>query len=309
MGRSPRSACQEIDMIVVASKAPVGSAGEESPRNRKSARSQRLYQDAVDRRQRQQVLKDEAERVKRNSLEEFKRDTLLKQRERQRFYRFRDTRTHEEREEALLKRRQERTEMQAEQKRDEEEREYSRCTFQPKSFTKDKKASGGARSSSCGATVSQASKENRERGQKQLDSPRKAPASPSTRLRKLLRQQQSLIVKFSEIDADMETLRSKHKDGRMSQADQRQMDVELYKRNLEIVHAMDRLDMEALELPQAQLDSLLTMGYRLGIGEKGRRGITSPRQSSRQSLVDTPRNNLRCSVGEQVDIQEGSIAL
>merc|ERR1719238_2394397 len=33
----------------------------------------------------------EAEKAKRNSLEEFKRDALLKQRERQRLYRFRDT--------------------------------------------------------------------------------------------------------------------------------------------------------------------------------------------------------------------------
>jgi len=240
-------------------------------------------------------LKDEAEQAKRNSLEECKRDALLKQRERQRFYRFRDTRTHEEREEALIKRREERSRSSIQEQKRQEQLQYLECTFQPKMFTRPQDRSTGherpqSRSSSCGAVVNQAPQDSRTAGQTLLESPR------GHKLQKLLTQQQTLIRKFADIDAEIELVRTSRKDGRYSQAQaeqHRDMDVRLYKRNLEVVHSLDKLDMQVLELPQAQLDILLAMGYRLELGEKGRRGLTSPREASRKALAETPRNNLR----------------
>lgn len=265
----------------------------------RDTRSNRLYEDALVRRQRQKDLEDEAEQSKQSSLEECKRDALLKQRERQRFYRFRDTRTHEEREVALLKRREETTKSNTLKQQRKEELEYLReCTFQPKFFTRSQdgvRGPGQERSSSCGAVVRQAPQDRRSVSQTMQET------TSGSNLEQLIVQQQALIRKFAEIEAETELVRTTRKDVRYAQADQlRETDLRLYKRNLEVVHSLDRLDMQVLELPQAQLDILLAKGYRLGLGEKGRRGLASPRESLRKSFAETPRNNLREEYGTEI---------
>lgn len=276
------------------------SLSEVSPRRRKKTlRADRLYEDALARRQRQRELKDEADRHQRDTLEECKRDALLRQRERQRTYRFRDTRTHEEREEALLKRREERTRaLRLEQQRLEQS-EYQACTFQPKLYTRredgvERMRSTGhqiERSSSCSFVGTQDGSRARQ------ESPRDA------KLQKFLEKQQVLIRKLAEVDADTEIARHSRKD-RMAYAsvggkaphadfDARELEVRLYKRHLDVVHSLERLDTQILELPQAELERLLSIGYRIGLAEGARRGLQSPREASLKALAETPRNNLR----------------
>jgi hypothetical protein len=250
-------------------------------------------------------MKAEVERQRRDDLEETKRDALLKQRERQRYYRLRDTRTHEEREEALLKRREEkRTKLQREINR-KEELKYMECTFQPRIFTKPEESPRRAcskgshqveRSSSCGALARSSLRDQLE------DSPPDSPGG--SKLAKLLEKQFTLLRKLGDIDADAQQSRQR-KEGRFvqtatgvslvkpSEEELRDADMHIYRRQLEAVHALERLDMEILELPKDQLDSLLVMGFRLGLGEGVRQGIQSPRETQRKSLVETPRNNIR----------------
>lgn len=263
-----------------------------SPRPRKSSaqRTERLYNDALARRQRAAELKDESERAIRNNLEDCKRQAWMEQRERQRFYRFRDPRTHEEREDALLKRRQERKLSAYFEKVRNDEIEFEECTFQPRLYSRGQDAHlPPERSSSCGATSVIRGSQDRSRVQVfeyQADNPHRGSL-----MQKYLAQHQALIRSLTEIAAATETSGG---------------DLHLYKQNLEVVHALERLDMQVLDLPQAQFNDLLARGYRLGLGEKGRRGLTSPRETQ-HVMAESPRNNLRQDFSTIAQYHEGGL--
>jgi len=283
----------------------VSSGGKRSRLSTDRQPKDHLYRDALTRRQKFKLLKEKTEQQKENSLEEGKRDALLKQRERQRYYRFRDTRTHEEREEAMLRRREDHKRSNELRKRREEYEEYLECTFQPRIFTKseERRKSAAERSSSCGAVIGQPSWQDsprRESPRSQRTSRSGESPSATAALKKFLRQQQALVRKFAEIERETELAGSLHQE-------QRDVDVDLYRQNLEVVHALDRLDMQVLELPQAHLDIVTSMGYRLGLGEKGRRGVATPCEAthgwssqgdSQRWVVESPRNNLREIIGD-----------
>lgn len=271
---------------------------EDSPRRRKKPlRADRLYEDALARRRRQQELKDEADQNKRNNLEEGKRDAMLRQRERQRYYHFRDTATRGEREAAVLSRREKRTMSYMDEQRQKQELEKVECTFKPRFYTRPQEGArspGRERVSSCERVATEQDRRS-DNFMNQTQPMQQEEDSPCAMgLQQMLTHQQKLIQMFAEIDTETDLVRGVRKGGHQQQAEQlRETDVRLYKRNLDVVHSCDRLDMEVLELNQAQLDALLAMGYRLGLGEKGRRGLSSPREASRRALEETPRNNLR----------------
>mmetsp|Transcript_29326 Transcript_29326/g.51346 ORF Transcript_29326/g.51346 Transcript_29326/m.51346 type:complete len:514 (-) Transcript_29326:63-1604(-) len=132
--------------------------------DRAPERAQRLYEDAVARRERLREKKQQKERQQQQALEEGQRNFATRQRENQRFYRFRDSRTHEEREEAMLRRRDERVRELRREKKQKELEKYSECTFQPHFFTRgreNRQARGDVRASSCGAIVGNAEHEHR----------------------------------------------------------------------------------------------------------------------------------------------------
>lgn len=259
------------------------------------SRSKRLYADALARRQRQQEKKDESERAKKNNLEECKRQAWLEQRDRQRFYRFRDHRTHQEREDACLRRREERVKHAGEDRQRMEEMELDECTFHPKllSRTQDARRKAPQRSASCSTLLGQSPQDNSF--ENQMQSPRGA------KLQKILVQHQTLIYGLNDIAAETELGRTSRT--ALPTADHTEADKLLYKQNLEVVHALERLDMQVLDLQEAEFNLLLARGYRLGLGEKGRRGLTSPREAQRQAAAESsPRNNLRQACGSSFGV-------
>jgi len=255
-------------------------------RHNSKSRSKRLYADALARRQRQREAKDASERAKRNNLEECKRQALLEQRDRQRFYHFRDNRTHQEREDACMRRKEERSKFVGQDRQRLEEMELEECTFHPKLLARaqDVRRRSPQRSASCSELLGQSSPD--KSFENQMQSPRGA------KLQKILVQHQTLIHGLSDIAAETELTRTSRTG--YPPADHTEADKLLYKQNLEVVHALERLDMQVLDLPEAEFNLLLARGYRLGLGEKGRRGLTSPREAQRQAAAESsPRNNLR----------------
>jgi len=296
-------------------EAPIHS----SRRGPQERRYEKLYEDAVARRQRQRDHKDWVEKSWRQAFEDDRRDFMLRQRQRQRYYHFRDTRTHDEREEEILRRREEHARTFLAKGLLREENELALCTFRPALSSRRQQArprgSGGgdmcggdqlrpdqgmARSSSCGANRSPtAPKENRPK----LWSP------ASVKLQKLFERQLAVVRKLGLLDADVALQRNlmrarydkikvrverehglidgspltsftqDHVHTRVVEVlgpEQRAAEVRLYRRQLDLVHALERLDGQALALPKADLESLLVMGYRLRLADERRAAIQVP---------------------------------
>jgi len=319
---SDRYAIVTADDSALGSTSALATLSVDSPRRRKkAARAQRLYEDAVARRQRQKETKDEADKMERDTLEECKRDALLQQRARQRFYRLRDTRTHEEREDAMLKRREDRRSVLQLERQRQEQQQYSECTFQPKIFTKkeDREAVGrgrrstGARqvvrASSCDAVIDRTSM---LQDYYYTPAPAQSPGASKldiaggTKLQILLDKQLGLIRKLTKIDEEAQMARQCRAQAAMpmTEVEIRDAEVQFYKQQLDVVHSLERLDMDILELPKVQLDALLAKGFRLGLGEGARQGLKSPREASRRAFAESPRNNLRVMRSADI-IREG----
>jgi ribosomal protein L34 len=287
----------------------LASLSVDSPKSRKkAARAQRLYEDAVARRQRLSDKKDEAAKHERDELEECRREALLQQRARQRFYNMRDTRTHIERENDMLKKREERRNVLRLEKQRQEQLQYSECTFQPKIYTKRedregycfrRKSTGGrsvVRSSSCDAVIDRTPMlQDDHYVPAPAQSLVRLDAAGGTKLQILLDKQLGLIRKLTNIDEEAQMARQSRAQAAtpMSEIEIREAEVQFYKKQLDVVHSLERLDMDILELPKVQLDALLAKGFRLGLGEGARQGLKSPREASRRAFAESPRNNLR----------------
>lgn len=327
VGMSPRGYPEQYALMTADDVSGLGQASAlatlstDSPRRRKkSARAQRLYDDAVARRQRLREMKDEAEKAEIDGLEECKRDALLQQRARQRFYRFRDTRTHIEREEAILKKREDRRREVLRERKLHEQEQYAECTFQPKIFTKkeDREAVGRGRRITAGThqVIRSSSCDTFDRTPMLQDyylhtpAPVQSPGASKldstggTKNQILLDKQLGLIRKLAKIDEEAQMARRSRAQAGLTEDEIRDAEVRYYKQQLDVVHSLERLDMDILELPKVQLDALLAKGFRLGLGEGARQGLKSPREAARRAAAETPRNNLR--VGRSVDmIREG----
>lgn len=313
-GRSPREFSDRY-AIVTAEDSALGNTSAlatlsvDSPsRRKKAARAQRLYEDAVARRQRHQEMKEEADKMERDTLEQGRTDAMLTLRARQRFYRLRDTRTHQEREEAILKKREDtRNTLLLERQRQEKEK-YSECTFQPKIFTKKddrdfmgraRRSTGVVRSSSCDAVFDRVPPRQEYYSappvQVQTFGTSKLDIAGGTKLQILLDKQLGLIRKLTKIDEEAQIARQSRAQAAipMTEVAIRDAEVQFYKQQLDVVHSLERLDMDILELPKVQLDALLAKGFRLGLGEGARQGLKSPREASRRAFAESPRNNLR----------------
>lgn len=303
------------------------SPGRSSPRKGEDSlsapkgkpRYSRLYEDALARRQRLQEKKDAKEKAVLREEEASKQNAWIKQRQRQSCYRFKDNRTHEEREEALLKRREDRSKARCLEKMQLEAQQFDECTFHPRLLGRgqDGRYSGAIlpheRASSCsgvaGYALQDGSFHESPRDSQFLESPRGSRFNDSmespggvTSIQRHLWEHQALVASLNDIAAETELACS----ARSAQV-QGEHDLRLYKQNLEVVHALECLDMQVLELPQAHFNLLLMKGYRLGLGEKGRRGLTSANSAvdvTQNDFAESPRNNLRQDVTPYFDSPE-----
>lgn len=211
-------------------------------------------------------------------------------------YRFRDTRTHMQRENDALKRREERSNSHCRELKRLEELEQEECTFHPMMYSRPQDnmrsvGGGSERASSCGA-VSRLGGSERQTPQERTFQAETESHRADLKLQKIFSKQQLLIQQHQEVVADQELAHS-HKDSGQFQGDLRDTNLQLYKRNVAVVHGLDMLDIQVLELPQAQLDLLLAKGYRIGLGEKSRGSLVSSPEASQLAFADSPRNNIR----------------
>eukprot|EP00929_Paragymnodinium_shiwhaense_P010147 TRINITY_DN11464_c0_g1_i1.p1 TRINITY_DN11464_c0_g1~~TRINITY_DN11464_c0_g1_i1.p1 ORF type:complete len:532 (+),score=108.97 TRINITY_DN11464_c0_g1_i1:72-1667(+) len=251
------------------------------PVSSRSSRVDELYHEVFDRQQRQRLLAAEAEQKKREALEDGRQQWVVQQRQRQRFYHPQDQRTHIEREEEMQRRRQARMAERVirEEQRAQEEMNY--CTFRPQMFTRPRSRSPG-NSPRCssprnglglhggGLEASAASAGPTPRG----GSSTPGRSWHNAKLQAFLDKQGILLNRVAQLDTDAQAHEEKGAvDGSNGAAphDGKSVEVSLYSRRIAIVHALERLDLQVMALPPAELDALLAMGFRMQVADEVRR--------------------------------------
>lgn len=386
----------------VAALREAGELRELSPSSARprSPRCLGLYADAAARREKLREKQLDARKKDAEALEDTRRESWLKLRERQRTYRLQDTRSHEEREEDVLRRRSARARMNDMEKLAREQDELVDCTFKPKLVTDWQSKKGGsqcppsygmqgcvaggtgaapgegsspsaASSQGCGGLGRSAS----WAGGTPLGSgcSQKTPrAAPPLRLQALLEKQLGLTQKITELEADcrvqQQMLEAKRADlanrhgrgeamggwrpgqgglvpdsGGSGSADvdspawasdvavcsgvafgqtgsgsprdgllqwspaqssvapeqpslaqsvvvpeQQAAEVRLYRRRLGLVHALERLDVQVLDLPAHDVETLLNLGFRLGLAETVRQMAPAPHAAALATGFSAP---------------------
>lgn len=269
--------------------------------------------------ERQKDLKEKAKEHAQLRQQEAQCDYFLKQRERQRLYRLRDTRTHIEREEGLLKRKEEKIRALRAEQEEREQNEFQRhATFQPTLFTRQPHASGQsangagpARSASTG-TIGGGGDKAKGRGGSD------GPLSPQS----ILEKQLLMVRKLAELDADVRIqhtlmlsrraeLQLKIRQGgeldgggaSNREVEQRveaelrpelqAAEMALYRRRINLIHCMERLDVQVLSLQKTDVDILIGMGYRMRLAEAVRQDMNAPQGvSTADSVGSVPLNSV-----------------
>jgi len=258
-----------------------------------------LYEDAVDRMHRLQEKRRTAERTKTEEAGNLQKEASARMRDYRRQYRFNDSRSHIEREEDHLRRKEQnllKLKEDVERTLDLSNQDDSRVVA----------CTGGARSSSTGATSSGANR------------PKSHTVADTTKLRKLVEKQFEISRKMADLEADVRkqklqmTARWAELEARISKEEEDDMrflameqsvigyrtqaisdsslpkdlrdevqrkvseilrpeqkakELSLYQRKLEIIHELERLDLQVLKLSMAERKSITNMGYKLQLSE------------------------------------------
>lgn len=302
--------------LTQASSSSQASPSRSASRPRSPPRFMDLYGDALARRERQQARTASQLRQRKASEEQQQLQLQLQKVERQASYKGRqDLRTHEERELDMVRRRQTWTQAHQTQQALREQHEMRECTFQPeiRSQSRDRASSSvqGAAStvssSTCSsaatgrpsATASRAESRARNGAARRAGSESHSPRRDQMmELRKLQEKQMAVLRQLGEIcasggggaaeppgsggdpcDSPRDHLRMRSSQGAAKAPDGPEKlatELHLYRLQLAQVHALERLDMQALELPPKRLQMLLTTGFRLGLAEGLRRKLKRP---------------------------------
>ncbi|CAJ1375919.1 unnamed protein product [Effrenium voratum] len=190
-----------------------------------------------------------------------------------------DPRSHAERELELLRKRQSWQQSFHTQQALREQQELRECTFRP-----DTSRSGSSfRATRQGSSSQMTFPEDSRRASSRSSSRGHSPRDSVVDLVALYEKQVQVLRRLSEICADPggdcgpHTTRPEELVAVAAEGPERlRRELRLYRRQLEQVHVLERLDMTALELPAERLQALIALGFKLGLAEELRGKLPQP---------------------------------
>jgi len=252
-----------------------------------------LYEDAVDRMHRLQEKRRTAEQNKSQEASNLQKEASARMRDYRRQYRFNDSRSHIEREEDHLRRR----EQNILKLKEDVERTLDL------SVQDDRSTNGGARSSSTGCSGANRQKSHtvpdntrlRKIVEKQFQISRKMAeleadvrkqrmhmAARRAELEERISREEESDMRFLVMEQSVIGYRTKgiedslpkdvqdevqRKVSEILRPEQKAKELSLYQRKLEIIHELERLDLQVMKLSIAERKSITNMGYKLQLSE------------------------------------------